>query len=115
MAHTRFRRFALATLAVNVLVVLWGAYVRATGSGAGCGGHWPLCNGQLIPRAPQVATLIEFTHRVTSGLALVLVGLLVFFAFRLFSAGERLRRAAAFAAGFTLSEALLGAALVLLG
>ena len=45
-------RFAWAVLAYNVAVILWGAYVRATGSGAGCGNHWPLCNGEIVPRAP---------------------------------------------------------------
>ena len=61
--------YAAIVLGWNVLVVLWGAYVRASGSGAGCGAHWPLCNGEVLPRAPEVATLIELTHRVTSGVA----------------------------------------------
>src|SRR5262245_26233198 len=56
----RLTRFAWSVLAYNVAVILWGAYVRATGSGAGCGAHWPLCNGEVVPLAPQVATLIEF-------------------------------------------------------
>ena len=60
-------RYAWAVLAYNVAVILWGAYVRATGSGAGCGAHWPLCNGEVVPRAAGVATLIEFSHRATSG------------------------------------------------
>jgi hypothetical protein len=47
------------------VLVLWGAYVRATGSGAGCGGHWPLCNGVVIPREPHLQTTIEFSHRIT--------------------------------------------------
>jgi heme A synthase len=64
-------------LAYNVAVILWGAYVRATGSGAGCGAHWPLCNGEVVPRAAGVATLIEFSHRATSGLALLAVAALV--------------------------------------
>ena len=55
-------------LAYNVAVILWGAYVRASGSGAGCGNHWPLCNGAVTPPSPTVATLIEFTHRVMTGL-----------------------------------------------
>src|SRR5689334_1905422 len=63
-------RFAWFVVAYNVAVVVWGAYVRATGSGAGCGSHWPLCNGEFLPSAPQTKTAIEFTHRVTSGLSL---------------------------------------------
>src|SRR5580693_8303994 len=70
-------RFAWFTLAYNIAVVLWGAFVRATGSGAGCGRHWPLCNGEFLPATPQTQTVIEFTHRVTSGLSLVLVAILL--------------------------------------
>jgi len=47
------KSFAWFTLAYNIAFVLWGAYVRATGSGAGCGSHWPLCNGEFLPATPQ--------------------------------------------------------------
>src|SRR4051812_22417087 len=57
----RVARLAWGVLAYNVAVILWGAYVRASGSGAGCGAHWPLCNGEVVPRAAAVATLIEFS------------------------------------------------------
>jgi len=63
------RRFAWGVLAYFIAVILWGTLVRATGSGAGCGNHWPLCNGVVIQRSANVNTLIEFTHRVTSGLS----------------------------------------------
>src|SRR6478672_13461763 len=77
-ADRRFRRFAWAVLAYNVLVILWGALVRASGSGAGCGNHWPLCNGQVIPVSPSLHTVIEFTHRMmTGGSAFVVLALLV--------------------------------------
>ena len=56
-------RFAWFAVFYNVLVILWGALVRASGSGAGCGNHWPLCNGQVIPVSPGFHTIIEFTHR----------------------------------------------------
>src|SRR6266852_9744850 len=76
-AHS-FTIFAWGVVGYNVLVILWGALVRATGSGAGCGTHWPLCNGQVIPLSPRVDTLIEFTHRcMTSGALFVVIGLLV--------------------------------------
>jgi len=55
-------RFAWLTLSYNVAVIVWGAYVRATGSGASCGNHWPLCDGNILPRAPQLHTVIEFLH-----------------------------------------------------
>jgi heme A synthase len=102
-------------LVFTVAVILWGAYVRATGSGAGCGAHWPLCNGEVVPRAPAVGTLIEFTHRVTSGLSLGLVLALGVWAFRLFPRRHRARVAAAAAVVFIITEALIGAGLVLLG
>lgn len=111
----RFVRFAWLVLALNVGVILWGAVVRATGSGAGCGEHWPLCNGQVIPPAPQVKTLIEYGHRLTSGVALLCVAGLVFLAWRAFPAGHVVRRAAVFSLIFELTEGLIGAGLVLLG
>jgi protoheme IX farnesyltransferase len=73
MSRTWLSRYAWGVLVWNALVALFGAYVRATGAGAGCGAHWPTCNGEIIPRAPQVETLIEFTHRATSGLAFLSV------------------------------------------
>ena len=69
----RLARIAWLTLGWTVAVILWGAFVRATGSGAGCGAHWPLCNGEVVPRAPVLETMVEYTHRLTSGLALLLV------------------------------------------
>ena len=108
-----FRRYAYALLGYNVLVVLWGALVRATGSGAGCGDHWPLCNGTVAQRAPAIETIIEYTHRLMSGASLVAVAVLVVWAFRVFPKNHAVRRMAACAAGFLLLEALLGAGLVL--
>jgi cytochrome c oxidase assembly protein subunit 15 len=109
----RFQRFAWGVLAWNMLVVLWGAYVRASGSGAGCGSHWPLCNGEVIPVAPRIATIIEFTHRMMSGVALVgVIGLWLWS--RANSApGSRVRRMALASVVFLITEALLGAGLVL--
>ncbi|MSO30372.1 MAG: heme A synthase [Acidobacteria bacterium] len=109
----RLARYAWAVLLYNLGVIAWGAYVRATGSGAGCGNHWPLCNGEILPRAAGLATLIEFSHRVTSGLALVSVVVLLVWTRRAAPAGHPTRGAAAASVGFMISEALLGAGLVL--
>jgi heme a synthase len=109
----KFRRAAWAVLAYNILVVLWGAYVRASGSGAGCGSHWPLCNGSVIPRAPQVQTIIEFSHRITSGLSLIAVIGLCFWAFKLYPRAHIVRKLASTAVVLLFVEALLGAGLVL--
>jgi heme A synthase len=101
-------------LGYNFAVVLWGAYVRATGSGAGCGNRWPMCNGPVAPQTPAGATIIEFTHRVTSGLDLMLVAALVVWAFRAYPKRHRVRLGATLSATFLVTEALLGAALVVL-
>jgi heme A synthase len=113
MTKAGLARFAWAVLGYNLLVVVWGAFVRASGSGAGCGSHWPLCNGVVVPRPEEVATIIEFTHRVTSGLALVAVAALLFGAMRLYPRGHRVRKAALVTMAFIILEALLGAGLVL--
>jgi heme A synthase len=112
---TKFRNFSWFVLAYNLVVILWGAFVRATGSGAGCGAHWPTCNGQVIPRSPEIETIIEFTHRLSSGLVLVLVLVMIIWAFRLFPKGHLIRKSTSFVMFFTITEALVGAGLVLLG
>jgi heme a synthase len=112
-ASDRLVKFAWGTLAYNVAVILWGAYVRATGSGAGCGSHWPLCNGEVLPRAASVATLIEFSHRLTSGLALIAVVILLVWTRRATAPGHPARRGAMWSLFFMLTEAAVGAGLVL--
>jgi heme A synthase len=109
----KLSRFAWGVLVYNLGVVSWGAYVRATRSGAGCGAHWPLCNGQVIPSAPSVEMLVEFSHRLTSGLALASVVALLAWTWRAAPRGHAARRGAAWAAFFMLTEAGVGAALVL--
>lgn len=111
--HRAFVNFAWLNVGYNLLVIMWGAFVRATGSGAGCGDHWPLCDGQVIPRAPDTAQMIEFSHRVTSGMALLLAVALLVWALRLFAAGHPARRAAIAAMAFMIVESLIGAGLVL--
>src|SRR5690606_29028870 len=111
---SRFAAFAWGVLAYNLLVVLWGAWVRVTGSGAGCGSHWPLCNGEVVPRSAGVETLVEFTHRLTSGVALLAVVALLLWAVRAYPAGHPVRRGARLSMGFMILEALVGGGLVLL-
>lgn len=109
-----FRLFAWWVLFYTVLVIVWGAYVRATGSGAGCGDHWPLCNGEVIPRDPSLERMVEFSHRLTSGLSLVLIIGLFFWSRRLYPSGHVVRLASAMSLVFIIGEALVGAALVIL-
>jgi cytochrome c oxidase assembly protein subunit 15 len=108
-----FRKFALGVVVWNLLVIVWGAYVRASKSGDGCGDHWPTCNGEVIPIAPSTKTLIEFSHRATSGLALISVVVLLVWAFRAFPRGHVVRKGAAASMFFMLTEAGVGAGLVL--
>lgn len=109
----RVARYAWVVLAYNVGVILWGAFVRASGAGAGCGSHWPLCNGEVVPADPSVATLIEYSHRLTSGLALISVVVLLGWVWRRCAPGHPARTGAALSVVFMLTEAAIGAGLVL--
>jgi heme a synthase len=111
----RFERFAVLLLVYLLFVILFGAWVRVTGSGAGCGEHWPTCHGALVPRAPSQATLIEFTHRVTSGLLGIASLALPIWAIRRFPPGHAARRASVATFVLVLVEAAIGARLVLGG
>jgi cytochrome c oxidase assembly protein subunit 15 len=113
-ASTLLPRFAWIVLAYNVAVVLWGAVVRATSSGAGCGDHWPLCNGVVVQTHPQLATLIELAHRMTSGITVIAVLVLLVWIFRRTMAGHLARFTVVAATLLIFNEALLGALLVLL-
>jgi heme A synthase len=113
--RSRYAVYAWGVLLYNIAVIVWGAYVRASGSGAGCGSHWPTCHGEVVPRAPQLETLIEFSHRLTSGLALLAVVGLFAWAWRAFPKGSPVRLGAALSLVFIIIEALIGAGLVLFG
>lgn len=108
-ANTRFSRFAWFFVAYLVVVILFGAWVRIAGAGAGCGNHWPTCNGDVIPQSPALTTIIEFTHRVTSGLCGVLVLVLVWWARRV---SRKVFWAALATLFFILVESFIGAVLV---
>lgn len=115
----QFRKYALWLLLYTLLVILWGAWVRISHSGDGCGDHWPLCNGEFIPGTntflPAKKTWVEYTHRLMSGS----FGLIVIWFFwrskKLFVKDHPARKAALFSLIFMITEALLGAKLVLFG
>lgn len=133
MKRSRFAPYALAVLVFNVFIILWGAVVRATGSGAGCGSHWPECDGEVIPLSMTTEKAIEFTHRATSGLAMLAIFGMYIWARRLSKQSAATntgtdayprsgpmvsmdaRIAAARATFFGIVECLIGAALVLFG
>jgi heme A synthase len=108
-----FAPFTWGVLGWNLIVILWGAYVRASGSGAGCGQHWPLCNGEVVPQAPDVKMTIEFTHRLLSGGALLLIAIMAIWGFRITTKGHPVRKSLVAAGILIVTEALLGAGLVL--
>lgn len=109
MKSRKFAALAWFFVAYLVGVVLFGAWVRITGSGNGCGSHWPACNGDIIPQAPAAKTVIEYTHRLMSGLCGILALTLVVWARRV---SRPVFRASLLALFFLIVESLLGALLV---
>lgn len=113
MKLSHFAKFAWFTLTITSLVILWGDVVQATGSGDGCGAHWPVCNGQVLPAFEGRETLIEFTHRLSSGLVFLMSVVLFLWARRQYPSGHLVRKGANFSLFFMITESLVGAALVL--
>jgi heme A synthase len=117
---SRFAKYAWFVLAYNILVIIWGVFLRASKSGDGCGQHWLTCHGELIPSAPEMKTVIEFSHRVTSGLDGIIVLALVFWAFLIWRSRKSdncktVLKTAVVSLVFVITEALVGAGLVLTG
>lgn len=111
--HTeKLKKITLFLLLYTILVILWGAWVRISHSGDGCGDTWPLCHGQLIPEAQQNKTWVEYSHRLTSGLFGIFV-IWLFLYIRNYVDSVRTKRFAFWTLVFTITEALLGAKLVL--
>jgi heme A synthase len=108
-------RFAWGVLAYNLAVIVWGAYVRSSSSGAGCGSHWPLCNGQIVPFAAGEKTWVEFAHRASSGGSLILSAIVAYWGFSAFPRKHLARGASLRVLLFTIAEAVIGAFIVLLG
>jgi cytochrome c oxidase assembly protein subunit 15 len=105
-------QYAACVLGFMVLVILQGAVVRFSGSGAGCGNHWPLCNGDFIPHHPRVATMIEFMHRSLTGICTSLVIALIGWTFIAMPRRSLARRTVVWTGILLVTEALLGALLV---
>lgn len=113
MQHARLRRFSWATLGVTLAVILWGAYVRVSGSGAGCGKEWPICKGKLVPTMTSLETLIEYAHRASSGFVTALVVIQLVWILRALPLGHPARRGAVASTFFVITEGAVGAAIVL--
>ena len=99
-------------LVLSVLSILAGAFVRATGSGDGCGATWPTCKGRIIPSLSDTSEIIEFSHRGISGILLI-VTLYIYVNSRKLEKGSIARRAANYLTFFVLFEALIGAVIVI--
>lgn len=95
-----------------VAVILFGAWVRISHSGDGCGSNWPTCHGELVPSAPATATLIEFVHRVTSGLCGLFGLILLSWSWKRHG-WNAVTRACALTLLFIVFEGAIGAGLVL--
>src|SRR5215510_10484287 len=99
-----FAKYAWFTLGWNLLVILWGVFLRASKSGDGCGQHWLTCRGGVIPSAPELKTVIEYSHRITSFLAFVSVAVLLGWVYRTCAKGDAIRRTALFSFVFVVTE-----------
>lgn len=109
---SRLARYAWFTLAFNVVVILGGALVRATASGAGCGRSWPTCRGEVFPELDG-AGVIEYTHRRAAGVAVLLVAVLAVLVWRRVEAGHPARLGALLSLIAIVVEAGIGAMIVL--
>lgn len=113
MSRFRFDRFAWGIVGATLLVILWGAYVRASLSGDGCGAHWPSCGGGVLPAQVQTKTIVEVSHRLTSLFLIVsTLGLMIWSRYE-YVPGHIVRKGAGWSFGLVMSEALVGAGLVL--
>lgn len=109
---TDLKRALSLFLVYTLFVILLGALVRATGSGAGCGSHWPLCNGEFVPKQAGDKTWVEYMHRVTSGLCWVFAALMVWFSRRASPPKSHVRGWCVAVLFFMTTEALIGAGVV---
>ena len=109
------RKILSWTLAYTLLVIIWGAWVRISHSGDGCGASWPLCQGEIIPTAAQGKTWVEYTHRLMSGFYGILILLLLIFVHRAKNVAPQTKFWMKLTFLFMITEALLGAKLVLSG
>lgn len=98
-----------------IVVLIQGVLVTQTGSGDACGAEWPLCLGQVFPESPTVQTLIEYTHRVVSGLLGIMVIILAIWSWKKIPHIKETKFFAIIAVLFIVFQGLLGAAAVVWG
>ena len=115
LTKRNFPRFAWGLLLYTLFVIMWGAFVRASFSGDGCGANWPACGGEIIPNLNRTPKIIEFMHRISTTPLAPLLLLLVFWSRSIFPKGHQVRSFAVITFLFTLMEGLVGAVQVKLG
>jgi heme A synthase len=107
------RKYSLFLLVYSIFAITFGAVVRATGSGAGCGSNWPFCQDEVNLTASQMETVIDFTHRLSSGLTIIFVLILLVWVFKIYEKKSKIRSAARFVFFFVIVQTLIGAGLIL--
>ncbi|MDQ0206482.1 COX15/CtaA family protein [Alkalicoccobacillus murimartini] len=113
--HKRFKFFGVITALFVLLVLIQGALVSKTGSGEGCGDTWPLCFGEVVPLNPTMETIIEYSHRIVSGLAGLLVIILAFWAWKQLKHIREARFLAFLSVFMIILQGLMGAGAVVFG
>ncbi|WP_126428546.1 COX15/CtaA family protein [Brevibacillus marinus] len=106
------RWLAISATLLMFLTMLAGSLVTKTGSALGCGNDWPLCNGKWVP-AYTLESLLEYTHRLITGLAGCVVVCFSLAAWRSYRGDAEVRALAIIGLFFTGLESLLGASAVL--
>ncbi|TSB46291.1 COX15/CtaA family protein [Alkalicoccobacillus porphyridii] len=113
--HKRFKFFGVTTALFVLLVLIQGALVSKTGSGEGCGDTWPLCFGEVVPLNPTIETMIEYTHRIVSGLTGLLVIILAIWAWKQLKHIREARVLAVLSVLMIVLQGLMGAGAVVFG
>ena len=108
----KLNSYAKLGLFLSIVSILAGAFVRATGSGDGCGATWPTCKGRIIPALTDTSELIEFSHRSVSGFLLI-VTLIIFSKTRKLHKASLVKSVTNYLTFFVIFEAIIGAVIVL--
>jgi heme A synthase len=103
---------AWTAAASTYLLIVLGAVVRITGSGMGCGDDWPVCHGRLVPSLADIATVIEWSHRLVAAIVSILIATLAALTWWYRRRGEAVGRAGYLALALLVLQVLLGAVTV---
>ncbi|MFC0558745.1 COX15/CtaA family protein [Halalkalibacter alkalisediminis] len=113
--HKRLKIYGILTSIGVLIVLLQGALVTKTGSGEGCGATWPLCFGEVIPTNPAIETIIEYSHRIVSGLVGAMIIILAIWSWKQLKHVKEVRFMATAAVILIIFQGLLGAGAVVFG